>query len=94
MYEIGAVTALAETLDGVDFNDLYAYVGVSSGGSSLPSGQRLHRRGWRGCSSKAKDRTTNRFIRDTAQAGVREYFRRAASFRRCCWHRSALRDHP
>ncbi len=32
MYEIGAVTALAEALDGVDFNDLYAYVGVSSGG--------------------------------------------------------------
>jgi len=32
MYEIGAVTALAETLDGVDFNDLYAYVSVCSGG--------------------------------------------------------------
>ena len=32
IYEIGAVTALAEALEGVSFNDLYVYVGVSSGG--------------------------------------------------------------
>jgi predicted acylesterase/phospholipase RssA len=31
MYEIGAVAALAEALEGIDFNDLYVYVGVSSG---------------------------------------------------------------
>ncbi len=32
IYEIGALLALADSLDGLDFNDLDAYVGVSSGG--------------------------------------------------------------
>lgn len=32
IYELGALAALAESLDGLDFNDLHAYVGVSSGG--------------------------------------------------------------
>ena len=32
IYEVGALLALAESLDGVDFNDLDIYVGVSSGG--------------------------------------------------------------
>lgn len=32
IYEIGTVTALAEALDGVDFNELDCYVGVSAGG--------------------------------------------------------------
>ena len=32
IYEIGAITALAEALEGVNFGSLYAYVGVSSGG--------------------------------------------------------------
>ncbi len=32
MYEIGALTALADALDGIDFNRLDVYVGVSSGG--------------------------------------------------------------
>ncbi|MGB0128366.1 MAG: patatin-like phospholipase family protein, partial [Rhodocyclaceae bacterium] len=32
IYEIGAMAALAEALDGVDFNALDVYVGVSSGG--------------------------------------------------------------
>lgn len=32
VYEIGAVMALAEALDGFDFNDLDVYVGVSAGG--------------------------------------------------------------
>ena len=32
VYEIGAVMALSEALDGFDFNDLDAYVGVSAGG--------------------------------------------------------------
>ncbi len=32
MYELGALTALAEALEGIDFNDLDVYVGVSSGG--------------------------------------------------------------
>jgi NTE family protein len=32
IYEIGTVTALAEALDGVDFNELDYYVGVSAGG--------------------------------------------------------------
>src|SRR5215469_16018775 len=32
IYEVGALLALAESLDGVDFNDLDVYVGVSSGG--------------------------------------------------------------
>lgn len=31
-YEIGALLALADSLDGLDFNDLDVYVGVSSGG--------------------------------------------------------------
>ena len=31
IYEIGALTALADCLEGVDFNDLEVYVGVSSG---------------------------------------------------------------
>jgi predicted acylesterase/phospholipase RssA len=31
IYEIGAVAALAEALDGLDINDLHVYVGVSSG---------------------------------------------------------------
>jgi NTE family protein len=31
IYEIGALSALAESLEGLDFNDLYVYVGVSSG---------------------------------------------------------------
>ena len=31
IYEIGALRALDEALDGVDFNDLYVYVGVSAG---------------------------------------------------------------
>jgi predicted acylesterase/phospholipase RssA len=32
IYELGALAALAESLEGLDFNDLHAYVGVSSGG--------------------------------------------------------------
>src|ERR1700757_3234610 len=32
IYEVGALLALAETLRGVDLNDLDVYVGVSSGG--------------------------------------------------------------
>ena len=32
IYEVGALLALAEALDGVDFNELDVYVGVSSGG--------------------------------------------------------------
>ncbi len=32
IYEVGALLALADSLDGVDFNELDAYVGVSSGG--------------------------------------------------------------
>ncbi len=32
IYEIGTITALAEALDGVDFNELDIYVGVSAGG--------------------------------------------------------------
>ena len=32
IYEVGALLALAETLQGVDVNDLDVYVGVSSGG--------------------------------------------------------------
>jgi NTE family protein len=31
IYEIGALLALSDALDGVDFNDLHVYVGVSSG---------------------------------------------------------------
>ncbi|MDX5297918.1 MAG: patatin-like phospholipase family protein [Gammaproteobacteria bacterium] len=31
IYEIGALRALDESLEGIDFNDLYVYVGVSSG---------------------------------------------------------------
>lgn len=31
IYEIGAMRALDEALEGVDFNDLYVYVGVSAG---------------------------------------------------------------
>ncbi|MEP6826282.1 MAG: patatin-like phospholipase family protein, partial [Ramlibacter sp.] len=32
IYEIGALCALAESLDGLDFNRLHHYVGVSAGG--------------------------------------------------------------
>jgi NTE family protein len=32
IYEVGALLALADSLDGIDFNELDAYVGVSSGG--------------------------------------------------------------
>ena len=32
IYELGALAALAESLEGLNFNDLHAYVGVSSGG--------------------------------------------------------------
>jgi len=32
IYEVGALIALADSLDGIDFNGLDAYVGVSSGG--------------------------------------------------------------
>ena len=32
IYEVGALLALSESLDGIDFNDLDVYVGVSSGG--------------------------------------------------------------
>lgn len=32
IYEIGALCALAESLDGIDFNRLHHYVGVSAGG--------------------------------------------------------------
>ena len=32
IYEIGALLALADSLEGVDLNDLDVYVGVSSGG--------------------------------------------------------------
>lgn len=32
VYEIGAVMALSEALDGLDFNEMDAYVGVSAGG--------------------------------------------------------------
>jgi predicted acylesterase/phospholipase RssA len=32
IYEVGALLALADSLDGIDFNELDVYVGVSSGG--------------------------------------------------------------
>jgi predicted acylesterase/phospholipase RssA len=32
VYELGALRALEDTLEGIDFNDLHVYVGVSSGG--------------------------------------------------------------
>jgi predicted acylesterase/phospholipase RssA len=32
IYEIGAIAALSEALEGIDFNDLHVYVGVSAGG--------------------------------------------------------------
>ena len=32
IYEVGALLALADSLDGIDFDDLDVYVGVSSGG--------------------------------------------------------------
>ena len=32
IYEVGALLALAESLDGVDLTELDVYVGVSSGG--------------------------------------------------------------
>ena len=32
IYEVGALLALADSLEGLDLNDLHAYVGVSSGG--------------------------------------------------------------
>ena len=32
IYEIGALTALAESLDGINLNDLDLYIGVSAGG--------------------------------------------------------------
>ncbi len=32
IYEVGALVALTDSLDGIDFNELDAYVGVSSGG--------------------------------------------------------------
>ena len=32
IYEVGALIALADSLEGIDFNDLDVYVGVSSGG--------------------------------------------------------------
>jgi len=32
IYEVGVLLALADSLDGIDFNDLEVYVGVSSGG--------------------------------------------------------------
>ena len=32
IYEVGALLALADSLDGIDFGDLDVYVGVSSGG--------------------------------------------------------------
>ncbi len=41
IYEVGALLALVDSLDGVDFNDLDVYVGVSSGGfvaSALANG--------------------------------------------------------
>jgi len=41
IYEIGALVALSEALDGIDFNDLDIYVGVSAGGflaASLANG--------------------------------------------------------
>ena len=31
IYEVGVLLALADSLDGIDFNDLDVYVGVSSG---------------------------------------------------------------
>ena len=31
IYEIGALRALDEALDGLDFNDLHTYVGVNAG---------------------------------------------------------------
>ncbi|HEU4989238.1 MAG TPA: patatin-like phospholipase family protein, partial [Gemmatimonadaceae bacterium] len=31
MYELGALRALEEAVDGLDMNDAYAYVGVSAG---------------------------------------------------------------
>jgi len=34
VYEIGALLALDEAMDGIDFNDLYAYVGVSAGAAN------------------------------------------------------------
>jgi predicted acylesterase/phospholipase RssA len=41
IYEVGALVALADSLEGIDFNDLDVYVGVSSGGfvaASLANG--------------------------------------------------------
>ena len=37
IYEVGALMALADSLDGIDFNELDVYVGVSSGGFVVAS---------------------------------------------------------
>jgi len=45
IYEIGALAALSEAVDGLDFNDLDLYVGVSAGGfvaAGLANGLRPH----------------------------------------------------
>ncbi len=52
IYEVGALIALADSLDGIDFNELDVYVGVSSGvSSSRRSRTASRRRRCTGCSS-------------------------------------------
>jgi predicted acylesterase/phospholipase RssA len=79
IYEVGALAALSEALDGIDFNEIDTYVGVSSGGfiaAALANGmspEKLAR-------MLVEDDTEEVFDPDVLlRPAIGEYFRRAIS---------------
>src|SRR4029453_405822 len=80
IYEIGALAALSEALDGIDFNDIDVYVGVSAGGfiaAGLANGITPHQMSRLFIEG---ERTSDRFAPSMLLgAAFREYAKRLAS---------------
>lgn len=80
VYELGALSALAEALDGVDFNALDVYVGVSAGGfiaAGLANGVPPRKLATMFVESETSDEPLSPSI--LLKPAFREYARRAAS---------------
>lgn len=79
IYEVGALAALSEALDGIDFNEIDTYVGVSSGGfiaAALANGMSPEKL----AHMLVEDDTEEVFDPDVLlRPAIGEYFRRAIS---------------
>jgi predicted acylesterase/phospholipase RssA len=99
IYEIGALTALADALDGVDFNALDVYVGVSSGGfiaAGLANG--ISPREMSGMFIESESHAEPFDPAILLRPAFREYLRRAASVpplvSAALWRILTIRDRP